>query len=141
MQGICHLSVLMPALAKNAILRDRVMKNLDEQIEAAANRGFHVELLVDIDNGERTIGEKRNQLLQRARGLFSCFVDDDDDVSPHPGSFVLHMGLVLVCATNSKRHPGNARCGCHPTKWRFVSGWNLHAALLSFTGTQTILGR
>jgi len=39
-----------------------------------------VELLYD-DTMGINIGDKRNQLLQRANGLFSVFVDDDDDVS------------------------------------------------------------
>jgi hypothetical protein len=40
-----------------------------------------VELLVEIDDGEISIGEKRQKLLERAVGHFVAFVDDDDWVS------------------------------------------------------------
>ena len=42
-----------------------------------------VEVLVEVDNKEITTGEKRNNLLERARGEYVAFVDDDDHVSPH----------------------------------------------------------
>lgn len=37
-----------------------------------------VEILIDKDNGEKSIGEKRNALLERATGEYVCFFDDDD---------------------------------------------------------------
>jgi glycosyltransferase involved in cell wall biosynthesis len=40
-----------------------------------------VEICFQGDNGEITIGEKRNKLLLCAQGEYACFVDDDDDVS------------------------------------------------------------
>lgn len=39
-----------------------------------------VELLIETDNGEMTIGAKRNILLDRAIGDYVCFIDDDDMV-------------------------------------------------------------
>lgn len=39
-----------------------------------------VELLIDTDNGERTIGRKRNRLLLDSTGESVCFIDDDDKV-------------------------------------------------------------
>ena len=39
-----------------------------------------VEILYD-DSVGITIGAKRNALLSRAKGTYSCFVDDDDDVT------------------------------------------------------------
>ena len=44
--------------------------------------GFsHIEHLVLYDNRARSIGCKRQSLLESARGDFIAFVDDDDDVS------------------------------------------------------------
>jgi glycosyltransferase involved in cell wall biosynthesis len=44
--------------------------------------GFsHIEHLVIYDNRARSIGMKRQALLNSARGDFIAFVDDDDDVS------------------------------------------------------------
>jgi cellulose synthase/poly-beta-1,6-N-acetylglucosamine synthase-like glycosyltransferase len=40
-----------------------------------------VEIIFKSDNGEMTIGTKRNSLLFDAKGEYICFVDDDDDVS------------------------------------------------------------
>lgn len=40
-----------------------------------------IEVLIESDNREITIGEKRNILLSRAQGEYICFVDDDDDIS------------------------------------------------------------
>jgi glycosyltransferase involved in cell wall biosynthesis len=41
-----------------------------------------VELLYLGDNKKRTVGQKRNNLLQIAAGDYVCFVDDDDMVAP-----------------------------------------------------------
>lgn len=43
--------------------------------------GKPVEILVNGDNGEVSIGNKRNQLLYSAKGDYVAYVDDDDMVS------------------------------------------------------------
>ena len=40
-----------------------------------------VEVLINVDDGAKPVGEKRNEILYKARGKFICFVDDDDLVS------------------------------------------------------------
>jgi glycosyltransferase involved in cell wall biosynthesis len=40
-----------------------------------------VELLVNVDRGQKTIGLKRNELLEEASGEYIAFIDDDDLVS------------------------------------------------------------
>jgi hypothetical protein len=40
-----------------------------------------VEVLHEIDNREITIGDKRNKLIERSKGEYITFVDDDDEVS------------------------------------------------------------
>lgn len=40
-----------------------------------------VEFIVCLDNKKRTIGEKRNDLLNMANGEYLAFIDDDDTVS------------------------------------------------------------
>ncbi len=49
-------------------------------VEMKKGVGILVEILYD-DSENITIGAKRNALLSRAKGTYSCFVDDDDDVS------------------------------------------------------------
>ena len=45
-----------------------------------------VELLVDGNDG--TVGEKRNRLLQKAKGKYIAFIDDDDFVSD---DYIYHL--------------------------------------------------
>lgn len=45
-----------------------------------------VELLVDGNDG--TVGEKRNRLLQKAKGKYVAFIDDDDFVSD---DYIYHL--------------------------------------------------
>ena len=40
------------------------------------------EILLNIDDRTRTIGEKRNELLQSVKGDYVTFIDDDDDITP-----------------------------------------------------------
>jgi len=71
------LSVLVCSMHKRAGLLRQLLKVLAPQCE-----GHPVEVLLDIDNGEASIGQKRQRLLERARGTFVASVDDDDLVSP-----------------------------------------------------------
>jgi hypothetical protein len=72
-----------------------------------------VEFLIDEDNREKTIGTKRNCLLDKAEGDYIVFVDDDDIV---PGYYVSQIiaalktrpdvvginGIITVCDRNPK---------------------------------------
>jgi len=48
-----------------------------------------VEVLINSDAMVKTIGEKRNDLLDAAKGDYVCFVDDDDRVSDQYVSLLL----------------------------------------------------
>lgn len=54
--------------------------HLQEQADATG-QGKSVEILVLLDNKSKSIYEKRNDLLQMARGKYIAFLDDDDAVS------------------------------------------------------------
>lgn len=69
------LSILIPSLTKRRGLLQNIMGILQSQLTD------QVEVLTDIDQGERTTGKKRNDLIARAMGEYVVFVDDDDDVS------------------------------------------------------------
>lgn len=69
------LSILIPSLKSRANYLTNLMALLKPQVTD------DVELIVEVDNGEITIGEKRNKLLKRAKGKYIAFVDDDDEVS------------------------------------------------------------
>lgn len=77
------LSILIPSL------QDR-RKQCDELFwELTRQKTDEVEIIVFEDNGERTIGEKRNQLLEWANGEYLCFFDDDDTPSSNYISNIL----------------------------------------------------
>jgi glycosyltransferase involved in cell wall biosynthesis len=60
--------------------RQAVFQNLARVLRAQSNS--NVEMLANSDNGIKSIGQKRNELLQAAKGDYVVFVDDDDMVSP-----------------------------------------------------------
>lgn len=71
----CKLSILICSLKER---RETLQKLLDI-LRPQTNK--YVEILVKTDDGEITIGAKRNLLLEKACGDYVCFVDDDDLVS------------------------------------------------------------
>lgn len=64
----------IPSRVDNAV---SLMKKLEGQL---GNRRS-VEILILTDNRSQSISEKRNVLLNAARGQFVCFLDDDDGVA------------------------------------------------------------
>jgi len=71
------LSILMPALQS----RDwrGLLSNLELQAEPF---GGMVEVVAEVDNGEKTSGVKRQALMNNSTGLYVAFVDDDDEIAP-----------------------------------------------------------
>jgi glycosyltransferase involved in cell wall biosynthesis len=72
-----RLSILICSLTKRRGLLIRLLGIIDKQIKNNAD----VECLVNTDDGMKTTGLKRNQLIDQAKGDYICFVDDDDTVS------------------------------------------------------------
>lgn len=70
------LSILICTLPERAGYLRRLMASLEKKA-----RGCPVEILTDNRGRNITIGAKRNALLQRARGEYAAFIDDDDEVS------------------------------------------------------------
>lgn len=77
------LSILICTLNRRSGLLGRLAECLKPQIND------RVEVLVAADDGEITIGEKRNKLLEQATGRYVAFVDDDDMVSDKYIEYVL----------------------------------------------------
>jgi glycosyltransferase involved in cell wall biosynthesis len=82
------LSVLTCSL-KN---RSRVFNRLENILKKQIFNTNQVEMLANIDNGEKTIGCKRNELLKAANGQYVVFVDDDDIVS---GDYIFKILTAL----------------------------------------------
>jgi GT2 family glycosyltransferase len=71
------LSVCICSLFSRKPWLDRLMATLSPQFTDG------IEALLAVDAGQRSVGEKRQRLLEQARGDFIVFIDDDDLVSPN----------------------------------------------------------
>jgi len=74
------LSILIATLESRRIAFESIYSCLRHQV---VSYGYHgrIEILSNRDAGQKTIGQKRNELLARATGDYVCHVDDDDRVS------------------------------------------------------------
>jgi GT2 family glycosyltransferase len=70
------LSICVCSIFTRKAFLDRLLAVLSPQLSQ------RVELLIAIDAGQVPIGQKRQRLLDQARGDFVVFIDDDDLVSP-----------------------------------------------------------
>jgi GT2 family glycosyltransferase len=73
-------SILIPTLNSRHILFQQVYSEIQNQIAQITTA--RIEVLYESDDGELTLGAKRNLLVSRAQGKYHCFIDDDDVVSP-----------------------------------------------------------
>jgi glycosyltransferase involved in cell wall biosynthesis len=69
-----RLSILICSLNSRAHLLKRLRAVLDPQLTD------EVEVIVNVDDGQLSIGDKRNALLKEATGDYIAFIDDDDMV-------------------------------------------------------------
>ncbi len=82
------LSILIPTLTARRPLLARLLMHIEKQL--TQYRAFNiVEVLVSEDQGQVSIGTKRNELLRTAKGEYCAFVDDDDRISPFYISLLL----------------------------------------------------
>lgn len=73
------LTVTIASVSIRKNMLDNLLDKLNKQIQE--NNLFEdVEILVD-DDDDRFLGTKRKIMLSKAKGLFTCAVDDDDIVS------------------------------------------------------------
>lgn len=75
------ISILICSLHERRQMLDLLLKHIYLQV-TLESEGM-VEVLHEVDNGEITTGAKRNKLLQKAKGKYVIFVDDDDWVYPY----------------------------------------------------------
>lgn len=74
------LSILIPSTHN----RDEVLYNLLDHLHYQIDEQElqdKVEIITDIDNGELSVGFKRQRLIQKAKGEYLVFIDSDDWVS------------------------------------------------------------
>lgn len=61
--------------------RNDKFKILNNHLKTQVKYRPEVEMIANIDSGQKSIGQKRNELLCAAKGEYIVFVDDDDWVS------------------------------------------------------------
>lgn len=72
------LSILVPTVPSRIdLFYPRLIKHLLKQTESYND----IEVLSIFDNKKRTIGEKRNNLMDMANGEYLVFIDDDDRIT------------------------------------------------------------
>jgi hypothetical protein len=71
-----ELSILIPTLPSRSYQFNTLVSSLE-----ATKGDSQIEILGLLDNRVRSIGDKRNQLVNMARGAYFSFIDDDDTVS------------------------------------------------------------
>ncbi len=69
------LSILIPSLTNRKKMLDELLKSLEPQLVEG------VEICINIDNGKKSTGQKRNELIKGCNGEYIAFIDDDDKVS------------------------------------------------------------
>lgn len=100
-KNMIKLSILIPTIEG----REEQYKSLVTSLHQQYN-GEDVEVLTLKDNKEMSIGEKRNNLLEKANGEYLCFIDDDDAVSDN------YILLLLEAAKSG--------CDCASLKGRII---------------------
>jgi len=104
------LSVLVPALSNR-----HWQTMVDELHRQASEHHGNVEVLVEVDDGRMTSGQKRNKLTDLSAGQYICFVDDDDWVEPDYVSSLVdgcELGVDVVTFDLHMQIPRNET-------WRF----------------------
>ena len=86
------LSILIPSLVSRKQHLDLLCSYISNQIHqymVDKKIDVNVSILCQIDNGEMSIGQKRNELLGGAKGEYICFIDDDDTIAANYIQLVL----------------------------------------------------
>jgi len=73
-------SILIPTLVERTETFNRLMISIQEKHKRICPE-LKIEFCISCDNREKSIGIKRQELLQDAKGKYMSFIDDDDDVT------------------------------------------------------------
>jgi hypothetical protein len=73
-------SVLIPTIPGREASLQSLLASIREKVARLAPH-LHVEYSINFDRREKSIGQKRNELLQGAKGKYMSFIDDDDTIT------------------------------------------------------------
>lgn len=105
------LSILIPTLEERKPFLDDLIRTNHEQL---VKYGKLVEVLTDSRDRSVKTGEKRNDLLARARGEYVWFIDDDDYIYPYALDRIFQaiktgpdvIGINGIMTTDGKNQQG-----------------------------------
>jgi len=131
------LSILICHIPERAEKLERLMNVLQPQLQGG------VEVLIETDSGEMTIGAKRNLLLEKAIGRYVCFIDDDDLVADYYVSKILQsitFGYLMDQVDGTKKMVSP---DCIGIRGHYICGERVPALFvhsLEFDDWQTVNG-
>lgn len=73
-------SILIPTMVGREQTLGRLLASIREKCGRIAP-SLRVEICLEYDAKETSVGSKRQSLLQRAKGKYTSFIDDDDDIT------------------------------------------------------------
>jgi len=99
---------------------EKLIERFDKLIELSSLKDF-VSIISDIDNKEKSIGKKRQDLLEKATADYICFFDDDDfpydnyilDIYKAISTGVDCVGIKIDMTTNGQ----NPQTCCHSLRY------------------------
>ncbi len=104
----CKLSILVPSTIDRKAMTDKLCNHIEGQI---LNGQFdeEVEILVDMDNKEVSIGSKRQRMIEAAKGEYVVMIDSDDWVPDNYVETILNaLKLNPDCIGHQIRCSGTA---------------------------------
>ena len=73
-------SVLIPTIPGREASLQSLLESIREKVARIAPH-IRMEVSINFDNREKSIGRKRQELLQGAKGKYMSFIDDDDQIT------------------------------------------------------------
>lgn len=124
------LSILIPTVVGREEKLQRLMDILDPQFDELVRWSVHtgempVEIIIDKDNKEVSIGAKRQRMLEKALGEWVVFIDDDDLVASTYISDILNaakedevdaIGFLIDCY-DGRNYTGRAKASLKYSDW------------------------
>lgn len=106
------LTICTPTVVGREENIERLLESINQQY-----KGDDIEIIIEKDNKEMTIGAKRNLMHQKAKGLFTWTIDDDDNIRLlslvmkiifEHGKDIDCIGFKELCVFNGKKVESSA---------------------------------
>jgi len=118
------LTITIASVSLRKAMLSALLSELNRQISVG---GFEneVEILVD-DDDDRFLGTKRKLMLSKAKGYFTCAIDDDDWISSNYVALIVNsiknnadIDCISICGiiTTNGENPKKWVISCHFEDW------------------------